>query len=81
MREVARAQAGHRWMGGGHAATDDSGQMFRLVLLKVAPEVPHALRQLKIPALVTFDQRFDRGAAGSGRGGGGDRVGETRLVT
>jgi len=82
MREVPRAQAGRRWMGKGHAATDDSGQMVGLMLLKMAPKIPHALRQLKIPAFPTFDLRFDLGAMGGGRNSVGEHViSGTRLVT
>jgi len=61
MREVLRAQAGRRWMGRGHTAADDSRQMFGLVLLEMTPEIPHALRQLKIPAFLTLDHRFHLG--------------------
>jgi len=78
MREVARAQAGRRWMGRGDTATDDSGQMVLLMLLEMAPKIPHALRQLKIPALITFDHGFDLGAMGSG---GEHVIRGTRLVT
>jgi hypothetical protein len=83
MREVPRAQAGRSWMGRGHTATDDSGQMVSLMLLEMAPKIPHALRQLKIPALHTFNHGFDLGAMGSGRRGrGGEHVIRgTRLVT
>jgi hypothetical protein len=80
MRAVPRAQAGDRRVSGGHAAADDSGQMFRLVLLEMAPEVPHALRHLEIPALLTFDRGLDLGIAGGGRGGSGGCVRGTRLV-
>ncbi len=75
MREVPRAQADRCWMGRGYTATDDSGQMVRLVLLEMAPKIPHALRQLKIPAFPTFDLGFDLRAMGSGRmGSGGEHV-------
>jgi hypothetical protein len=67
MREVPRVQAGRRWMGNGYTATDDSGQMVRLMLLEMAPEIPHTLRRLKIPAFPTFDHGFDLGTMGSGR--------------
>src|SRR6266576_1568626 len=82
MRGVPRAQADRRWMSRGYTATDDSGQMFRLMLLEMAPKIPHALRQLKIPAFPTFDHGFDLGAMGSGRGSGGEHVIRgTRLIT
>lgn len=83
MREVPWAHAGCRWMGRGHTATDDSGQMVRLMLLEMAPEISHALRQLKIPAFPTFDHGFDLGAmGGESRGSGGEHVIRgTRLVT
>jgi hypothetical protein len=84
MREVPRAQAGRRRMGRGHTATDDSGQMVCLMLLEMAPKIPHALRQLKIPAFPTFDLGFDLDTitVGSGRrGSGGEHVIRgTRLV-
>ena len=41
MSEVSRVQPGRRRVGGGHTATDDARQML-LVLLEMAPEVPHA---------------------------------------
>lgn len=41
MSEVLWAQSGRRRVGGGHTATDDARQML-LVLLEMAPEVPHA---------------------------------------
>jgi hypothetical protein len=83
MREVPRAQAGRRWMGRGHTATDDSGQMIRIMLLEMAPKIPHTLRRLKIPAFPTFDHGFILGSMGSGRrGSGGEHVIRgTRLVT
>jgi hypothetical protein len=70
-------------MGRGHTATDDSGQMVRLMLLEMAPKVPHALRQLKIPAFPTFDHGFDIGAMGSESGGSGGEhvIRSTCLVT
>lgn len=80
MRAVPWAQAGDRWVGGGHAATDDSGQMFRLVFLEMAPEVPHALCHLEIPALLTLDSGLDLGVTGVGRGSSGGCVRGTRLV-
>jgi hypothetical protein len=80
MSAVPWAQPGDRWVGGGHAATDDSGQMFRLVLLEMAPEVPYALRHLEIPALLTLDRGLDLGITGGGRRGSGGCVRGTRLV-
>lgn len=79
MGAVPRAQAGDRRVGGGHATADDSGQMFRLVLLEMAPEVPHALRHLEIPALFTLNRGLNLGVTGGGCGGSGGCVRGTRL--
>jgi hypothetical protein len=83
LRDVPRAQAGRRWMRRGHTATDDTGQMVRLMLLEMAPKIPHALRQLKIPTFPTFDHGLDLCAMGSCRkGSGGEHVIRgMRLIT
>jgi hypothetical protein len=81
MSEVSGAQAGDGGVGRGHAAADDSGEVLRVVLLQVAPEVAHAPLRLDVPAFLAPNEGFDVGVIGSVIGGSSVvRVGH-RLVT
>jgi hypothetical protein len=48
-------------MGGRHAAADDAGQVFGVVLFEVSTEVAHASLGLSVAAFLALDHGFSSG--------------------